>query len=111
MSSIRPDSEENLTRIFIQDSSSSVGAGLTGLAYDTVGLICGRYRTDLGAGTVNLAPMTAGTWVSGGFVELDSVNLPGIYEFGIPNSLAVDGFLTWCKVDVDLNCLALSGPQ
>jgi hypothetical protein len=29
--------------------------------------------------------MTAGTWVSAGFVEVDATNLPGIYQFGLPD--------------------------
>jgi hypothetical protein len=86
-----------LARVFIQDSSSVTGAGLTGLAFNTASLVCYRARDDDGnaAGTaITLATATRGTWTSGGFVEKDSANMPGIYEFGIPNAALATGSKT-----------------
>jgi hypothetical protein len=83
-----------LSRIFIQDSSSTTGAGLTGLTSGSSGLVCYRARDDDGnaAGTaISLSAGTRGTWSSGGFVEKDSANLPGVYEFGIPNAALATG--------------------
>lgn len=78
-------------RIFIsiQDSSSTTGAGLTGLTSGSAGLICYRAREDDGnaAGTqLSLSAGTRGTWSSGGFVEKDSTNMKGIYELGLDNA-------------------------
>jgi hypothetical protein len=78
-----------LTRIFAQDSSSAVGAGLTGLTSGSANLVCYRARDDDGnaAGTqVTLSTGTRGTWSSGGFVEKDATNMPGVYELGLPDA-------------------------
>jgi hypothetical protein len=87
--SILKDATSVLCRIFIQDSSSTVGAGLTGLTSGSAGLVCYRARDDDGnaAGTqITLSGGTRGTWRSGGFVEKDATNMKGVYEFGIPNA-------------------------
>lgn len=83
-----------LVKLFIQDSSSTTGAGLTGLAFNTASLVCYRARDDDGnaAGTaISLATMTRGTWATGGFVEKDATNMPGVYEFGVPNAAIAAG--------------------
>lgn len=83
-----------LARIFIQDSSSTTGAGLSGLTSGSSGLICYRARDDDGnaGGTqITLSAGTRGTWSSGGFVEKDSTNMKGVYELGIPNNALVTG--------------------
>jgi len=83
-----------LARIFVQDSSSTTGAGLTGLAYNSSGLVCYRARDDdgnAGGTAISLASATKGTWTSGGFVEKDATNMPGVYEFGIPNAALASG--------------------
>lgn len=83
-----------LVRIFIQDSSSLVGSGLTGLVFNTSGLTCCRMRDDdgnAGATSITLATATLGTWASGGFKEKDATNAPGWYEFGIPNAALTTG--------------------
>lgn len=83
-----------LARIFIRDSSSTTGGGLTGLTSASSGLVCYRARDDDGnaAGTaISLSAGTRGTWSSGGFVEKDSTNMPGWYELGIPNAALASG--------------------
>ena len=78
-------------KIFIADSSSTVGAGLTGLVYNSASLVCYYIADDLSNEVaVTLATATLGTWASGGFVEVDATNMPGWYEIGIPNA-ALDG--------------------
>lgn len=74
--------------VFIQDSSSTVGAGLTGLAYDTSNLVCYYAK---GANTapvqVTLATQTStGAHADGGFVEKDSTNMPGVYRLDLPDA-------------------------
>lgn len=88
--------------IFIQDSSSTTGAGLTGLAFNTASLVAYRARSDDGnAGGIamTLATATKGTWTSIGFVEKDATNMPGWYEFGIPNAALASGS-DWCAIEM-----------
>jgi hypothetical protein len=83
-----------LCRIFLQDSSSTTGAGLTGLTSGSAGLVCYRARDDdgnAGGTAITLSAGTRGTWSSGGFVEKDATNMPGVYEFGIPNAAIATG--------------------
>lgn len=80
--------------ISVLDSSSSTGAGLTGLTNSTSGLVWYYWREDTGnaGGTsVTLASATRGTWTSGGIKEIDATNLPGFYEIGVPNAVLVSG--------------------
>jgi len=80
--------------IFIQDSSSTTGAGLSGLVFNTSGLKCYSWIDTDGnaAGTAQtLATATLGTWTTIGFVEKDATNMKGMYEFGIPNALIAAG--------------------
>jgi hypothetical protein len=77
--------------IFIADSSSTVGAGLANLAYDTASLVAYYFAGDLSNEVqITLAEATLGTWASGGFVAVNNTNMPGWYEIGIPNA-ALDG--------------------
>ena len=79
--------------LFIQDSSSTTGAGLTGLAYNTASLAC-YYKRSRGTASVSitLADITTlGTFVSGGFKEVDATNLPGVYEFHPPDAALASG--------------------
>lgn len=83
-----------IARVFFQDSSQTNGAGLTGLTSSSSGLVCYRARDDdgnAGGTAISLSAGTRGTWSSGGFVEKDSTNMPGWYEFGIPNSALAAG--------------------
>ncbi len=83
-----------LCRIFIQDSSSTTGAGLAGLVFNTGSLVCYRARDDdgnAGGTAITLATATLGTWATGGFKEKDATNMPGWYEFGIPNAALATG--------------------
>lgn len=85
------------TVIFIQDSTSTTGAGLTGLAFGSAGLTWYYWREDTGNAngvSVTLATATRGTWATGGFIEIDATNLPGFYEIGIPNAALASG-ATW----------------
>lgn len=80
--------------IFIADSSSTTGAGLAGLAYNTSGLMWYYWREDSGNnGGTQVTPATAtrGAWTSGGFKEIDATNLPGWYEIGLPDALLAAG--------------------
>lgn len=86
--------------IWLADSSSATGVGLTGLAFNTAGLSCYYWREDEGnanATAVTLATATRGTFTSSGFVEKDATNMPGTYEFGIPNAAIAAG-AKWVRI-------------
>ena len=83
---------------FLGDSSSTTGAGLADLVYNTSGLTCyyrkGATGAPVAVSLANLADCEA-SWVSGGFVQIDSTNMPGVYRFDIPNAVVdTEGFAT-----------------
>lgn len=85
--------------VFLGDSSSTTGGGLTGLVYNSSGLSCYYRKGATGSATsVSLADISGGaggTWVSGGLIEVDSTNMPGVYRFDIPNVVVnSEGFVT-----------------
>ena len=84
-----------LTRIFVQDSTSTTGAGKTGLTNTSfTGTKVYVARDDdgnAGGTSVSLTAATRGTWSSGGIVEKDATNMPGVYEFGLTNASLVTG--------------------
>lgn len=79
--------------ISIFDSSSTTGAKLTGLVFNTAGLTAYYNRSGAsGAATaITLATATKGTWATGGFVAIDGTNMPGDYELHIPNAAIASG--------------------
>lgn len=86
--------------VWLADSSSTTGAGLAGLAFNTASLTCYYWREDegnAGATAVTLATATRGTFTSSGFIEKDATNMPGEYEFGLPNAAIASG-AKWVKV-------------
>lgn len=89
---LKKGTTSKLMRIFVPDTSSSVQAGLTALAYNSGSLTWYYIREGASSATsVTLATMTVGTWASGGFKEVDATNLPGIYEIGVPDAALASG--------------------
>lgn len=83
--------------VFIQDSSSSVGAGLTGLVFNTAGLTCYYRKGATGTPTaLTLATQTVGGAHSdGGFVAVDGTNCPGQYRLDLSDTIvATAGMVT-----------------
>lgn len=79
-------------RVFVSDSSSTTGAGLTGLAHDSASLTCYYQREgESSATSITLASSTLGTYTSGAFKEISSSNMPGFYEFCPPNAAIAAG--------------------
>lgn len=78
--------------VFIRDSSATTGVGLTGLAYNSGSLVA-SYVRPLGSRTaITLATQTVtGAWSSGGFVEVDATNMPGIYRLDVPDAVFASG--------------------
>lgn len=90
--SIKAGSTSKLVRAFILDSSSSTGAGLTGLVFNTSFLTAYYIKEgDASATSMTLITMTVGTWASLGFKEVDATNMPGLYEIGLPNAAIASG--------------------
>lgn len=81
-----------ILEVFIRDSSSSSGAGLTGLVFNTSGLTCYYHRnTAAAAVAVTLVTMTVGTFTSSGFKEVDATNMPGVYQLCLPDAAFANG--------------------
>ncbi|RWB66558.1 hypothetical protein [Mesorhizobium sp.] len=79
-------------QVFIRDSSSTTGGGLTGLTNASSGLTAYYHRdTDTTATAISLASMTVGTFTSSGFKEIDATNMPGWYQFCPPNAALAAG--------------------
>lgn len=76
--------------LFIPDTSSAVGAGLSGVLFNTAGLTCKYLRQGAAvAVSVTLVTMTLGTWASGGFIACGTVG--GRYQLGIPDAALAAG--------------------
>lgn len=78
----------------------SNGLPKTGLVFNTSGLSA-VYQRELDAAptTITLATMTAGTWATGGFIELNSTSMPGVYAVGIPNAaISAADASTWSVI-------------
>lgn len=81
-------STSNILDIPFYDSSSTVGAKLSGVTSASSGLTI--YWRTVGAATDNTvtpAAGTLGTYTSGGIVEDSSANYPGNYQFGAPDAM------------------------
>ncbi len=82
----------NIFQIFVQDSSSSLGDGLTGVSAGASGIKAFYHRdTDTTATSISLVTMTIGTYTSGGFALIDSTNMPGWYQFCPPDAALASG--------------------
>ncbi len=79
-----------IVQVYIRNSST--GAGLSGLAYNTSGLTAYySYNGDSASHAISLVTMSLGTFTSGGFKEIDATNMPGVYQFGIPDAALANG--------------------
>ena len=88
--------EKNTNDISIAPNSTSrsetIYLGVTGLTHLTSGLSASYVRTGSARVGFSLASQTVtGAWVSGGFVEIDAVNMPGMYRIDIPNAAFSSG--------------------
>ena len=106
--------------VFIQDSSVTTGAGLTGLAFDTASLVASYVRPGAARSAITLATQTAsGAWSSGGFAQIDSTNMPGWYRLDVPDAAIAAGVdhvgimlkgatnMAPCNVVIDLTAINL----
>lgn len=85
---IKEGTTSKLVKLFIQDSSATDGSGLTGLLYNSASLTAYYLpEGDASATAITLATATVGTYTSGGFIEVDATNMPGVYELGLPDAV------------------------
>lgn len=76
--------------IFIQDTSSTTGGGLSGLTSGTSGLVAEYRRRGQSSWTaITLTSKTLGTWTSGGIVADGA--LAGAYELDLPDAVCASG--------------------
>ena len=88
--------ERNASTTTIAPNSTSQSIelylGVTGLTASTAGLSARYNRTRTASVSIPLVARTiTQTWVSGGFAEVDAVNMPGIYRLDIPNEALISG--------------------
>lgn len=76
-----------ITEVFIQDTGSTMGSGLTGLSSTSPGLTCYYHRnTEVSPVNVPLRSMTVGTYLASGFAEISSSLMGGFYQICLPNA-------------------------
>ena len=74
--------------VFVLDSASTTGAGKTGIAYNAAGIKAYYVRPGGSATAITLATQTVtGSFSSGGWVEVDATNMPGVYRFDVPDAV------------------------
>jgi len=77
-----------------QKSSVNNYTPFTGLAYNTSGLKAYYMKTGLGSTSISLVDQTSnGLYTAGGFCEIDSTSMPGIYRLDLPNEMFVGNYL------------------
>jgi hypothetical protein len=115
MINIRAGLTSQTIDIFIPSSASSTGAGLTGLVFNSASLTAYYRKGATGTATaITLATQTVGgAYSSGGFVEIDATNMPGMYRLDLPNAaidtaglvhIQLKGATNMAPVLVRINC-------
>lgn len=89
---IKKGSTDVTLNVFVNDSSVTTGAGLTGLAFNTASLDCYYVRAGAAAAQLTLATQTAaGAHSDGGFVAVDGTNMPGVYRLDLSDAVVATG--------------------
>jgi len=88
--------ERNASTITIAPGSTSQSIGLylgaTGLTASTSGLSAYYNRTRTASVSIPLVARTiAQAWTAGGFAEVDSTNMPGVYRLDLPDAALAAG--------------------
>lgn len=89
---IKAGTTSKRVKLFISDATSSIGGGLSGLAFNTPSLQASYIRD--GEASVTSIPLGSGvlgTYSPSGFIEADVNKMPGVYEFGVPNTVLAAG--------------------
>jgi len=88
--------ERNASAITIAPGSTSQSIelylGATGLVFNTSGLAAYYVRNQSAPVAITLVTQTAtGAWASGGFAEIDSSTVPGVYRLDLPDAALAAG--------------------
>jgi len=88
--------ERNASAITIAPGSTSQSIelylGVTGLTFSTSGLAAYYVRNQAAPVAITLVTQTAtGAWTSGGFAEISSSLVPGVYRLDVPNAAFAAG--------------------
>jgi len=88
--------ERNSSTITLTPGSTSQSIelylGVTGLTYQTSGLQAYYARNRSAPVQITLANQTAtGSWISGGFAEISSGTMPGLYRLDVPDAAFASG--------------------
>lgn len=93
---VPPDATGVIESLLPMDTASQTGAFKSGILFNAGGLTC-YYKRSSGTAAVAVTLVdisTFGTYVSGGFKEVDATHMPGYYEFHPPNAALASG-ATW----------------
>jgi hypothetical protein len=72
--------------------SEYVQLNTTGLSFSTPGISASYVRSGAARVGITLVSQTvSGVWTSGGFVEVDPVNMPGLYRIDVPDGALASG--------------------
>ena len=90
--SIKAGTTSQREYVFVNDSASTTGAGKTGIAFNASGIRAYYVRPGGSATAITLATQTVtGAFSSGGWVEVDATNMPGVYRFDVPDAVFAAG--------------------
>ena len=75
------------------DSTSTTGGRKTGLVFNSSGLTAYYVRNGATSTAITLATLASASaaWSSGGFVEVDATNTPGLYRLDVPDAAFATG--------------------
>lgn len=92
MVSILKGSTSQSLYVEVLDSASTTGGRKTGIAFNAAGLTAYYARNGAAATAITLVTQTAaGAYSSGGWVEVDATNMPGVYRLDVPNTALASG--------------------
>lgn len=91
--SIKKGTTSKTIAVFIPDSSKTDGSGLTGLVYNSAGLVASYWRPGGSRTAITLATLASVTaaYSSGGFIEIDATNMKGWYRLDLPDAVLATG--------------------
>lgn len=93
MLTIRAGSTSQTIYLEVLDSASTTGGRKTGIAWNASGLTAYYARTRGAATQITLASLASASaaWTSGGWIEVDATNMPGIYRLDLPDAAVATG--------------------
>jgi hypothetical protein len=93
MRTIKKGATDQTVYVEILDSTSTTGGRKTGLVFNTASLTAYYVRNGGSATAITLATLAAANSAhsDGGFKEVDSTNMPGVYRLDLPDAAVASG--------------------